>query len=165
MLRWMLDLPYGQELADFPSPYPVEIALQRLKSTTSRTVLKSLFREAAVGAVTIRRVAISHHRPWFRNSFSPAFVGTFTADGGKTPLRGGFRLNRFASIFMTFWLGFTALWTVLVTALTLADPKIWWFPFVGAGMFTIGTLFAWGARRLSRSDVTWLSEHIRAALA
>ena len=141
MLRWFRELLHGEEPAVFPSRYPVEVAVHRLREATSRTVLETLFRQGAVGIVSSGNVALRRHRPFFHNDFSVQFMGTFITEDSKVSLRGGFRLGRFVSLFMTVWLGFAALWTVLAIFFTLVDPANWPLPFAGGGMFAIGTFF------------------------
>ncbi len=105
MWRWLRDLLYGEEHAEFPCPYPPEVAIQRLRNVTSGSVLDTLFRESAIGRIAADRIVLRRHRPWFHNDFRPTFVGRLLVEDGHTLLRGGFRLGAYPKVLMTIWLG------------------------------------------------------------
>jgi hypothetical protein len=69
------------------------------------------------------------------------------------------------NVFMTFWLGFCALWTLLAAISAFAKPEAWFFPLVGVGMFAAGVAFVRFCQWLARNDEAWLANVIRQALS
>jgi hypothetical protein len=53
-----------------------------------------------------------HTRKYYSNSFAPFFYGQLTQADGGAILEGGFRMNPFVRLFMTFWFGFLLIFTV-----------------------------------------------------
>ena len=166
MIRWFKDLLYGSVPATFESAYSLEESVQRLSGATRRSMFSALTTEAAVGRVSAHRVSLQRVTPFFRNSFKPYFIGRFEDQRGKIVLTGQFTAPWFTKAFMTFWLGFCAVWTAAVTIAVLVSPetpKI--MPFGGALMFALGCAFVSFAKKLSAKDVPWLSQLIQTALS
>ena len=69
-------------------------------------------------------------------------------------------------VFMTFWLGFCALWTLLTLIAAIAKPaEVWFFPLFGLGMLFFGVAFVRLSKWFARNDRKYLYEVIKAALA
>ena len=73
-------------------------------------------------------------------------------------------MHRFTNVFMTLWLGFCVLWTVMVLLTSLADPTSWWMSLAGAGMFGLGAGFVVFGKSLGASDIEWLTSYLRSSL-
>jgi hypothetical protein len=166
MIRWLIDLLYGGIPAEFESAFGLEESVRRLSAATGRSVFSALMHQAAVGTVRADRVSLQRVIPFVGNSFKPFFIGSFRASNGRVILSGKFTMLWWVKAFMTFWLGFCLLWTAMAILPLLArDPRTWWFPFAGLGMFAAGTAFVWFCKWTSRKDIPWLSAVIWDALA
>src|SRR5271165_4780867 len=111
LVRQFVDLVYGSVPAQFESAYSLEESVQHLSAATRRSVFRALTTEAAVGKVSADRVSLQRVIPFFGNSFKPFFVGKLHNNDGRIILIGRFTMLWFTKAFMTFWLGFCALWT------------------------------------------------------
>ena len=86
------------------------------------------------------------------------------AEDGRVTLVGSFGRSLATKIFMTFWLGFCLLWTVVVALAEVFQRKLDVLPLAGLGMLTFGVGLLIFGRWLSREDVCWLSEVVDDAL-
>jgi hypothetical protein len=164
MLKRLWDTIYPEVAAHFESQFDLDTSIRRLTERSKSSVLRTMFREAAVGRVSSLEVRLRRYNPWFRNDFAPCFVGAFVASGRRPVLRGCFRARTWTRAFLTFWLGLCTLWTIGATAAALADPTVWALPLGGLLMlgFGLGLLF-WG-KTYGATDITWLSSIIRQSL-
>lgn len=141
-------------------------SVERLKGASVRSAFLFVTKESAVGTVSENKVSLQRVLPMFRNSFKPFFIGQFKYKKGRVVLVGRFTMLWFVKAFMTLWLGFCILWTVMATfAVIKQKTPCWWFPLAGIGMFCVGIAFVQGAQWLSRNDVIWLSELITSTLS
>ena len=175
MLHGVFSFLYGDVPVRFPSDFSLRTSIDRLRERTKRTVFSALLRQAAVGPVDESRVRLHRVIPMFGNSFKPIFVGRFDLDEGRVVLEGRFTMFRLSKIFMTIWLVFALLWTVLTAAAALKtvaedgarihdDPEALLVPLVGVLFFLAGVAFVRGCWWLSRKDMVFLSSVIQAAL-
>jgi hypothetical protein len=176
VLQRVLSFLYGDVPVRFPSDFSLMTSIERLRERTKRSVFSALwlFRQAAVGPVDESTVRLHRVIPMFGNSFKPIFVGRFDLDEGRVVLEGRFTMFRFSKIFMTIWLVFALLWTVLAAAAalkavaedgaTMYDPVAWLVPLVGVLFFLAGVAFVRGCWWLSRKDMVFLTSVIQAAL-
>jgi hypothetical protein len=166
MIRWFIDLLYGGVPAEFESAFGLDESVRRLLAATGRSVFSAFTHQAAVGTVREDRVSLQRVIPFVGNSFKPFFVGKFLSLNGRIVLSGQFTMLWGVKAFMTFWFGFCLLWTVLAILPLLArDPRTWWFPLAGLGMFAAGTAFLCFCKWISRKDIPWLSAVIQNALS
>ena len=174
MLQRVFNFLYGDVPVRFPSDFSLVTSIERLRERTKRSVFSALFRQAAVGPVDESRVRLHRVIPMFGNSFKPIFLGRFDLDEGRVVLDGRFTMFRLSKIFMTIWLVFALLWTVLAAAAalkavaedgaTIYDPVAWLVPLVGVLFFLAGVAFVRGCWWLSRKDMVFLTSVIQAAL-
>jgi len=175
MVKRLFNFLYRDVPAQFPSDFSLMASVERLRGRTKRTVFSALFRQAAVGPVTESKVRLQRIIPLFGNSFKPIFVGRFEHSHGRVILQGRFTMFLFSKIFMTAWLGFALVLTIIAAAATLQtvmgsdanpqkDPMTLLFPLVGIGFFLAGVAFVRGCWWLSRSDIAFLTSVIQAAL-
>jgi hypothetical protein len=155
---------FGSEPAEFESSYPLGESVRRLDAARGST-LAALRKQVATGTVSESRVVLKRVVPFVRNSFKPYFVGRFEQRTGKVVLVGTFTMHWSVKAFMTLWLGFCALWTMLAASATFNVPEQRFFPLFGLGMLAAGVAFLRLCRWLSRNDPAWLSSHIRHALS
>ena len=167
---------YGDVPASFPSFFPLTESVARLRARTGRSVFSSLFHESAVGPVSASRVRLQRVIPLFGNSFKPVFVGAFRHDHGRVVLEGRFTMFLFSKIFMTIWLAFALVWTMLAVGIVVARwPHVparegervlaGLVPLLGIGFFVLGIAFVRGCWWLSRRDIPYLAAVIQAALS
>lgn len=165
MVCRLATLLFGGTPVRFESRLPVEEAVSRLSSEVKQWNLKTLFSETAIGVVTEERVMIRREIPFVRNDFKPRFVGSFERLGSGSILKGQFRLDTGTKVFMSFWLGFVALWTLLTCAsVGLTSGSSAWLPLAGASMFVAGLLLIRIGKWFARNDRAWLSQRIAMAL-
>jgi hypothetical protein len=164
MLGRFSEMLFGSEPAEFESSYPLEESVQRLDAARG-SMLAALKKQVATGTVSESRVVLKRVVPFVRNSFKPYFVGHFEQRMGKVILVGTFTMHWSVKVFMTFWLGFCALWTILAAPATFNVPQQRLFPLIGVGMLAAGVAFLRICRWFSRSDPAWLSSHIRETLS
>ena len=175
MLTRIFNFLFGNVPVRFPSEFPLSESVARLRARTKRSVFVSLFERSAAGPVTESRVRLQRVIPFFGNSFKPIFVGRFEHSHGRVILQGRFTMFLFSKIFMTAWLGFAVVLTIIAAAATLhtvmrsdANPEqdlmTLLFPLVGIGFFLAGVAFVRGCWWLSRSDIPFLTSVIQAAL-
>ena len=112
------------------------------------------------------RVRLRRMIPFVKNAFKPIYIGEFREINARVVPKGQFTMHGWAKAFMTFWLGFCRLSTVLaIVLLWVRDPNSGWFPFAGMGMFTAGVAFVALCKRIARNDAPWLSKVIQDALS
>ncbi len=176
MLKRFFSFLYGDIPARFPSDFSLSESVARLREGTKRSIFSALLRQAAVGRVTASRVRLQRVIPFFGNSFKPIFVGTFTESHGRVVLEGRFTMFLFSKVFMTVWLAFAVVWTLLAAfAVIMAvsdnpgklggQPMTLLFPLVGVAFFVAGVAFVRFSWWLSRKDMTFLEPVIRQALS
>jgi len=173
LVRQLFDIVYGSVPVEFESACSLEESVQHLSAATRRSVFRALTTEAAVGKVSAQRVSLQRVIPFLGNSFKPFFVGKFHNNDGRIILIGQFTMLWFTKAFMTFWLGFCALWTMLATVIAIltligrlpGEATVWILPLAGAGMFAMGIAFLTFAKRLSAKDIPWLTRVIQDALS
>ncbi len=169
MLRWFLNLLYGSVSAEWESAYPLEESVARLRAVTLRSAFSALAESAAVGTVSESEVKLQRVIPMVRNSFKPFFLGRFVKRGEQVFLTGRFTMLLITKIFMSFWLGFLAFFSIAALVSMLAAPpeKPGRFSLVlaplammafGIGMLRLGKWFC-------RNDVQWLTNVIRRAIS
>jgi hypothetical protein len=165
VIRRILSFLYGSEPMVFATELPVDKAVASLRAATAKSALHSLTREAATGTVSGHKVSLQRAIPLVGNSFKPFFVGRFSSESSKTLLKGVFTIHWVVKVFMTFWLGFCALWTVLALVAAVAKPtEMWFFPLAGVGMLFVGTGIVRLGKWFSRNDQKYLCEVIERAL-
>lgn len=165
MLRWFFNLLYGAEPAAFESRYSVSESVSRLAKVVKPSLFRALAQESAVGTVTEQRVSIQRVIPLMRNSWKPFFIGSFRSVGTKILLSGHFTYAPSVKIFMSFWFGFLAIWTVLAAgALFAGAADAYWLPLFGVAMFAAGIGMVRIGKWFARNDVAWLSRVISEAL-
>lgn len=169
-------LLFGHVPLELRSAFPLQESIERLKTATKRSVFSTLFCEAAVGCVTARRVRLQRVKPMFGNSFKPVFVGRFVEVGGTVILRGQFTMFLFSKVFMSVWLGFALLWTILAAMAALGAGRTpnapethhslaaTLFPIIGIAFFLVGVAFLRFCWWLSRGDIGYLKTTMVRAL-
>jgi hypothetical protein len=176
MFRRVFNLLYGDIPASFPSQFPMSESVARLRARTERSIFSSLFHESAAGPVGESRVRLQRVIPLFGNSFKPIFVGAFQQSHGRVVLEGRFTMFLFSKIFMTAWLTFALVWTIMAAWVVLRtvrdDPGrlgdgtlALLFPLIGLGFFVVGIGFIRGCWWLSRNDMAYLTSVIQKALS
>jgi hypothetical protein len=155
---------FGSQATEFESSYALGESVARLKAVRG-SIRESLTKQVASGVVSESRVVLRRVVPFVGNSFKPYFFGEFKERHGKVVLVGRFTIHWLVKAFMTFWLGFCAVWTFLALSATIHRPEAWFMPMTGVGMFATGITLVRLCRWLSRGDPVWLSNLIRQALA
>ena len=159
--------------AAFHSAYRFEESVVRLREATARSVLRTLFKQAAPGRVDARKVRLQRYIPFFGNSFKPIFVGRWIERDGNIVLKGRFTMFLLAKVFMSFWLGFAIPWTVFASVGVFAmahggtlasEPWLALFPLLGIGFVALGAGFVRACWHWSRKDIPYLEGVIRGAL-
>jgi hypothetical protein len=94
----------------FPSQAPVvplarsrALVLQDLDAALDRTAFHHIFRDRLVGDASDERIKIRRVRWYWRNDFSPRFLGRVRSDGRA--IEGTFRLSAYARGFLGVWIG------------------------------------------------------------
>lgn len=163
MLRAIWHLMYGYPPVTFESDFGMEESVRRLAEGSSRW--RFTWAARAVGKVTEGKV-----RLW-RGAWFPLdsggyirFGGRFETMGDKVVLRGRFSPDLINRIFCTALLVpalAISIWITVVNAIRLESVTewgiVWLFP---AGVALFYSIFPY----LSRGDIIWLSDHIRARL-
>ena len=167
MIRWLWQLLYGSTPAEFRSAYGLVESVERLRAATKRSVFSALGETTAVGRVTVERVRLQRVIPMVGNSFKPFFIGRFEERGGAVVLTGKFTMLGFVKVFMTFWLGMTALVAVAVLLGSLGPlgPHAGFFRLQPLLMMAAGIGVVAAGQWFARNDVAWLSGVIERALA
>lgn len=159
-------IPRSAVQAEFPCAFGAAESVRRLRAATLRSVFQVALNDAAVGTVSEKRVALQRAIPRMGNSFKPMFFGSFVTVGDKVLLKGHFGIHWVVRLYTTLWLGGCIYAAVVgIRALlhgTAASPLL--AGSAGILMFLGGLAFASYLRWLSRGDVAWLSNVIRAAL-
>jgi hypothetical protein len=165
MIRWFLDLLYGEVPAEFASAFGLEESVQRLSAATRRSVFSAFLNQTAVGTVRADRVSLQRVIPFCGNSFKPFFTGSFQVVNGRVILSGTFTMLWWVKIFQSFWFAFCLLGSVLSILPTFRrEPDAWWLPLACLGLFAAGVALVWFGKWLSRNDFAWLSAVIRDTL-
>jgi hypothetical protein len=165
MLTLVFNFLFGNVPVQFPSEFSLAESVARLRAHIKRSVFVSLFERSAAGPVTESRVRLQRVIPFFGNSFKPVFVGAFTQSHGRVALEGRFTMFLFTKVFMTIWLSFALVWTILAESLSVAHDGPSGLPLVGLVFFAAGIGFIRGCWWLSRNDMAYLSSVIRSALS
>lgn len=155
-------LLYGSAPAEFKSAFGLQETVERLRAATKRSAFSALAQSAAVGPVKETKVRLQRVIPMIGNSFKPFFFGRFEARPDGIYLTGRFTLLPLVKVFMTIWLGATALMGV-GAALTGRGNGLA-VALGGLGMTGFGIAFIAFGKWLARNDVQWLSGVIRTAL-
>jgi len=163
-LRYLRAAIDREVAVEFDSRYDLSTSVRRLAERTQPSVLRTLFREAAVGRVEAGEVRLRRYNPWLRNDFAPCFVGAFDRSAGRVVLRGSFRARRATRVLFAFWLGFGALWTLAATLAALRDPTRWPLPLAGLLLLLFGVGLLVLGRAIGGADVDWLTRLVRQAL-
>ena|SRR5438552_5370954 len=168
MIRSALNYLYGDVPARFLSAFSLSESVARLRARTKRSVFASLLHESAVGPVGESRVRLQRVIPLFGNSFKPIFVGAFHHEHGRVVLEGRFTMFLFSKIFMTTWLTFALVWTILAALSVLralrGEAMAALPPLFGIGFFVFGIALVRTSWWLSRNDIPYLTSVIQAAL-
>jgi hypothetical protein len=86
--------------------FTYEVAPNQAVKRLARAVHAS---DAITGKITTDAVKLRRRLPfWFRNSFDPIFVGSFSSTGQGAILEGRFRAHWFTCIFMVAFIGISA---------------------------------------------------------
>ena len=158
---------FGDIPVEVHSPFSLHDSVQRLREVTKRSVFSSLFSQAAAGRVTATDVRLQRVIPMFGNSFKPIFVGKFRETNGQVVLSGRFTMFLFSKIFMSVWLSFWLIWTLLAALSVLGIGDVQAPPstgLIGVVFFVAGILFVRFCWWLSRSDMKYLTGVITQAL-
>jgi hypothetical protein len=139
MIRRFFTFLYAAEPIVFHTDLALDQAVASLRSATSRSVFRFSAREAATGTVTKQKASLRRANPFAGNSFKPFFVGRFSSSSDGIILQGVFTMHWMEKIFMTFWFGFFAFWTLLTLFAVIAKAtELWFFPLLGLCMFFLG---------------------------
>ena len=148
--------------AVYSSPLSREQAVQALRAATARGNITAT--GTIAGSVDADRVLLYHRRA-MRNSFKPHFRGRFVACTQGCELRGVFAPPLLVIVFLSFWIGFCLLGTV-VSVLQLGQQSSLQMATAIPGLVMAG--FGVGLLRLgqhlSADDPAILSRVIRQAL-
>lgn len=176
MMSKLTNFLFGNIPFSCVSIYSLEESIEKLSEETKRSVFQSLTKQNAVGIVTESNVRLQRVIPMFGNSFKPIFVGQFNTKSGKVEIEGKFTTFAISKVFMVFWLGFAAFWTVGATIKTYdtwisnperfdVEPILMFFPLIGLAFFVVGIVFFKGCWRLSIRDIDYLKNVITKALS
>lgn len=155
------------------SKFPLEDSVIRLKENTKRSVFSALFKQRAVGKVSVLKVRLQRVIPFFGNSFKPILVGKFKEENGRVYLDGKFTTFLLSKIFMAVWFSFALLWTALAiiqVAQSFSNQtdrpflEAFLFPVGGIVFIGIGILFIKLCWRLSAKDIDYLKKVVVEAL-
>ena len=171
LLRWFFAPIYGGIPTEFESAFNIDESVERLSAASKWF---AIYRPVLEGDVSKHFVSLHKPYPLFaplfafdlRGGFEPYFKGEFSEVDGRVKLLGRFTLGLFPKAFATVWLGFVVLWmSVTMRSLFIGDPRTWWFPFAGVGMFALGVAYVMTAKWSARDDIRWLSDRIEDALS
>jgi hypothetical protein len=162
MLRWIADLWWNSTPAEFESSFGLNESVERLTAATRRSMFSSLSQQEAVGKVTEMHVSLQRVIPLVRNSFKPFYRGHFIERNEKVILSGKFTMHWLAKVFLTFWFGGAACFT-LFTLATISHASMF-LPLCGLGMMSAGVGLVALSKWFARNDAAWLSDIIRGAL-
>jgi hypothetical protein len=101
----------------------------------------------------------------YRNSFAPIFDGQVTKTNDGSQVVGGFRMTRFASVFMTIWMSFAAIFAVIFyvqffSGKTSAGSRLWLIQPIGMLVFgAILPKFGWW---LGRNELIYIDDYLKA---
>lgn len=164
MFRWIKDVWVGSGPVEFVSAFGMNESVERLKAATRRWSFPFATQECAAGTVKENRVSLQRVIPMIGNSFKPFFIGRFEQRQGKVMLRGRFTMMLFVKVFLAFWFGMLALFTVAGSVAITVSPKAAMFPLTAVGMMGFGVGLTALGRWFSRNDPAWLTDVIRTAL-
>lgn len=165
MIRWLTAVWRGSDPVQFESSFGLTESIERLRAATRRSMFAALAQQEAVGTVEASRVSLQRVIPMVRNSFKPFFRGRFLMENDRVILTGRFTLHGVVKVFMAFWFGVTACFTVLTTLMPFVGPgKAWQGPLFGLAMMATGIAVVALCRWFARNDAAWLSNVIDRAL-
>jgi hypothetical protein len=167
MFQRITDLWWISTPAEFESSFGLAESVERLRAATRRSVFSALSRQEAVGTVTESRVSLQRVIPMVGNSFKPLYRGRFIDRNGKVILAGRFTMHWLVKVFMVFWFGVIACFTLLATLIMVIHPqgaKVALLPLFGVGMIAAGAGVVLLGKWLARNDTAWLSDVIRSAI-
>ncbi|MBU2862494.1 hypothetical protein KO489_01410 [Reinekea forsetii] len=157
----VLEFLYGTEKFEIEFQVPIDIAIDRLKGHVDSSYFSSVGKERMVGFVSPKGVKIQRVMPSIQNSFKPFLVGSFSSYENTSTLSGVFRFHRFVQVFMTFWLFFVGLATLVMTLIAILNPRESWFlPFIGFLMLGLGVGIIKLGKWFSRNDMSWFKKTI-----
>ena len=165
MLRAIRSAIFGTETFEVYSPLPAAEALQRLKNATDSSLLGPLAGQAMTGRVSEEKIKLERSISFLQNAFKPVFVGKIETHTRGSVLRGTLGLPWSVKAFMSFWLGFCALWTVGAAIAVAAKPEAWFFPLAGIGLVIAGYGIIRLGQWFARNDKQYLERTIQAALS
>src|SRR5262245_26785872 len=164
----------GGVSVQFGSAYSLEESIRRLRAQTEKgrsTVSSDVW---TLGQFSGEKVSLHKVKGGWRNSFRAFFKGKFRLETNGVLLEGQFTRPLVIKIFMGFWFGFVALWTlvscffalstVLMPDKTLGVSLTILFPLFGASMLIVGYMLVRLGAWWSRGDIAYLSGVIVQAL-
>ena len=164
MLRAIRSAIFGTETFEVYSPLSVAVAIQRLKNATDSSLLGPLVGQAMTGKVTEEGIKLERSISFVQNSFKPVFIGRIQTHSHGSVLRGTFGLPWSVRAFVTLWLGFCALWTVLAAVAVASKPEKWFFPLAGIALIIAGYGIVRLGQWFARNDRQFLQRTIQEAL-
>jgi|GEM_PF-513301 len=165
MIRWLTAAWRGSDPVKFESSFGLTESVERLRAATRHSAFAVLAQQEAVGTVEVARVSLQRAIPMVRNSFKPYFNGRFVMQHNRVVLVGRFTLHGLVKVFMAFWFGATACFTVLTAITSFVGPgKAWQGPIFGLAMMGAGVAMVALGRWFARNDAAWLSDVINRAL-
>jgi hypothetical protein len=168
-----MDVPWYRRLVDDPKParfetsLPIHEAVSRLAAETSRWRRISLT-EYLRGRVSQDYVWLQRRGPFFGASWQQVFAGHFETNDGGVSLVGTFGVARSTRYFMYFAIALGLAWSAVAFWIMHEEPRpedSVWPALAGIIVSAFIPLIGRFARRIRRSDVSWLSERIAAALS
>jgi len=162
-----------RQLLDDRQPVRFEVrltlddAIARLAAATESSRKLFSVTEYLFGRVSAADVRLERVMPTFHNSWKPMFTGHFVEANGAVVLIGTFGAAYFTRMFMRVFMAFGVLWSIgALWSLhkTPGQQLPVWFPFAGLGMAVLGLVISRIFGRISRGDITWLSDRISGAL-
>jgi hypothetical protein len=166
LIRYLLNLVYGSRPAEFRSAYGLDESVARLQAATRPSFFLTHGKQAAAGTVSASRVRLQRVIPMMGNAFKPFFFGRFEVRGDGVYLTGHFTMHWFTKVFMTFWLAGVLSIAAMATVVVALTRNGGWLPVLGIfAMFGVGIAFLAFAKSFSESDIAWLSDVMRRALA
>jgi len=169
-----VDVPWYRRLVDDPKPARIETSLSlheavlRLKAETSRWGRIITFTQYMRGRVSEDSVWLQRIAPFFGGSWQQVFAGRFETSNGRVVLVGTFGVARSTRYFMYSAIAFGLAWSALAFWIMYRNPQPGdsvWSALGGIFISAFIVLMGRFGRHLRRSDVSWLSEQITAALS
>lgn len=165
MIKWFINLLYESTPAEFVSDFSLLESVSRLSENVKRHIILTLFKESAVGRVSVSRVRLERAKPFVGNGYKPNFYGEFRERNGFVVLTGAFMLPLFTRVFMSIWFGGIAFGCVLtLSSIFGPDPSRAIGAIFCIAMFSFGCLMMSFSKSRSKGDIEWISNVIRTAL-